>query len=36
MKKPFRPEVIRDTLVRALGLDSLEAADENGDDDLDF
>ncbi|WP_028314303.1 response regulator [Desulfatibacillum aliphaticivorans] len=36
VKKPFKPEVIRDTLVRALGLDSLDGLGEDDGDDMDF
>jgi two-component system chemotaxis response regulator CheY len=36
IKKPFKPEVIRDTLVRALGLESLDALGEDDGDDMDF
>lgn len=36
VKKPFKPEYIRDTLMRVLGLDSLDTGDDQKSDDMDF
>ncbi len=36
VKKPFTPELIRDTLAQALGLDSLEVDNDLEDEDMDF
>ena len=36
IKKPFKPEIIRDTLTRALGMEFLEVVGEGDDDDMDF
>ncbi len=36
VKKPFKPEEIRDTLTQALGVESTEAMEMEDDDDMDF